>query len=66
MSDWQAFTDGSFKSTIYSISCFLTYCINVEALVADGWRVLVVWECQMRKEADTLPAVLRSFVEDVH
>lgn len=38
---------------------------NVDALVADGWRVLVVWECQIKKDAHTLPAVLTSFVEDV-
>lgn len=37
---------------------------NIEVLVADGWRVLIVWECQTRKNFDALPSVLNSFLED--
>ena len=36
----------------------------IESLVAEGWRVLVVWECQVRNEMDTLPATLVSFMEN--
>ena len=38
---------------------------NTRMLVDEGWRVLTIWECQTRKGIDALPAVLRSFVEDV-
>ena len=39
---------------------------NLAALADEGWRVLVVWECQTRKGQDALPAVLRSFMDNVH
>jgi DNA mismatch endonuclease, patch repair protein len=32
-----------------------------EALAADGWRVLTLWECQL-KDAEALTARLRSFL----
>ena len=32
------------------------------ALRRDGWRVLVVWECQLRN-VDTLAARLRAFLD---
>lgn len=31
----------------------------VEALRAAGWRVLVVWECAIRGQQDSLPQLLR-------
>jgi DNA mismatch endonuclease (patch repair protein) len=31
---------------------------NIGALVAGGWKVIVIWECEIRKSED-LPAVLR-------
>lgn len=39
---------------------------NLSALKTDGWRVLVVWECQTRRGNDVLPAVLASFMDNVH
>ena len=38
---------------------------NVEALKADGWRVLVIWECKTR-DARKLGLQLRRFLEQRH
>lgn len=27
---------------------------NIDALEADGWKVLVVWECELKREPETL------------
>nr|WP_283105412.1 DNA mismatch endonuclease Vsr [Pseudomonas moorei] len=32
---------------------------SVQALELLGWRVLIVWECQLKKEPDTLNQLLR-------
>jgi DNA mismatch endonuclease (patch repair protein) len=38
---------------------------TVDALTAEGWRVLVVWECATRNPAtlDTLPEILSVWIE---
>ena len=39
----------------------------VEALVADGWRVLVIWECQTKPDrVKHLPSLLESFIDHVY
>lgn len=36
---------------------------NIEALEADGWQVLTIWECQTKKaQRDGLPAILNEFL----
>jgi len=35
---------------------------NIEALLALGWRVLVVWECMTRKNAEELPEALAAWI----
>ncbi len=35
---------------------------NVAALLAEGWRVLTIWECQIRDEA-ALKQLLRAFLK---
>ncbi|MGE8096360.1 very short patch repair endonuclease [Pseudomonas fluorescens] len=32
---------------------------NVEALKVLGWRVLIIWECQLKKGQDTLDQLLQ-------
>lgn len=34
---------------------------NVEALIAMGWRVLIVWECEL-KDTEALANKLRCFL----
>ncbi|ACL06392.1 DNA mismatch endonuclease Vsr [Desulfatibacillum aliphaticivorans] len=36
---------------------------NIEALENDGWRVLVIWECQI-KDGEQLKTIIRDFFED--
>jgi DNA mismatch endonuclease (patch repair protein) len=36
---------------------------NIEALLALGWRVFVVWECATRKKAAGLPEALAAWIE---
>ena len=36
---------------------------NVEALLALGWRVLVVWECASRQNATGLPEALLAWIQ---
>jgi DNA mismatch endonuclease (patch repair protein) len=36
---------------------------NVEALLAFGWRVLVVWECATRKNATGLSDALVEWIQ---
>lgn len=36
--------------------------VNINAIRSDGWRVLVIWECQT-KDQERLKRVLRRFLE---
>lgn len=38
---------------------------NVAKLEALGWRVVVVWECQTRRQEETAIALARAFRDDV-
>ena len=36
---------------------------NINSLVADGWRVLTIWECQLR-DLDYVVSKIHSFLEE--
>jgi DNA mismatch endonuclease (patch repair protein) len=36
---------------------------NIEALLASGWRVLVIWECATRQNATGLPKALDAWIQ---
>lgn len=39
---------------------------KIEALLAEGWRVLVVWECSMKADRHSLDGVTHDVIEWIH
>ena len=36
---------------------------NIDDLESEGWRVLVIWECEIKKHPDTVEGELRELLE---